>query len=61
MLSIGVLQAWEETGLDSLRRGWNKLLLPKVDSSIGNETVGSEEASDLVPSDDTGYIEECFK
>ena len=56
MLSICARQAWEETGLDSLRRGWNKHLLPQVDSSFGNETVGSEEASDTVPSDDTGYI-----
>ena len=44
-----------------MRRGWNKLLLPQVDSSFGNETVGSEEVSDPEPSDDTGDIEECFQ
>ena len=38
--------------IDSLRRGWNKLLLPQVDSSFGNETVKSEEASDPEPSDE---------
>ena len=54
-------QAAEETGLDSLGRDCNKLLLPQVDSLFGNNTVGSEEAIDPEPSDDTGDREECFQ
>ena len=44
-----------EAGFDSLRKGWNKPLLPllllsQVASSVGIKNAGSEEASDPEPS-----------
>ena len=49
-------QAWEEAGLDSLRKGWNKLFLPQVDSSVDIENVSSIEEASV-----TADIEDCFQ